>query len=432
VSHNIFFQRRQKLLQQISDGIAIIPNANEVIRNQDTIYQYRFDSNFYYLTGFDEPESVLILDGINKKSILFCREKNIEREIWDGFRYGIEGAKEIFKFDEVYPISSFNDKIINLISISTNLYYTVGYLLSYENIIINALNKLRKMFRTGIKSIINIKDINSLIAKMRLIKDNYDKDMMTKTCNISSLAHIEAMKIVSNCNYEYEIEAKILEVFYKNGSRYPAYTPIVASGSNSCVLHYVKNNAPLLSGDLLLVDAGCEYNGYAGDITRTYPINGKFSKEQQAIYEIVLEANIQAIKEVKVGSYWNIPRDTAINVITQGLLDLGLLQGSLDDNIANEKYKKFYMHNIGHWLGLDVHDVGSYKIDDNWCKFENGMITTIEPGIYIREDINVPDKYWGIGIRIEDDILLDNNQINNLTDSVPKEIKDLEQIILGK
>lgn len=430
--NDIFFHRREKLLKCITDGVAIIANSNEMIRNQDTTYQYRFDSNFYYLTGFDEPESVLVLDGINKKSILFCREKNLEREIWDGFRYGIEGARETFKFDEVYSINSFNSKVVDLISITTNLYYTVGYLPYYENAVINAINKLRKMFRTGIKSIINIKDINSLIAQMRLIKDHYDKDMMIKTCHISSLAHIEAMKIVSECKYEYEIEAKILEVFYKNGARYPSYTPIVASGYNACVLHYVKNNAQLVSGDLLLVDAGCEYNGYAGDITRTYPINGKFSKEQQAIYEIVLEANIKAINQVQVGNEWNKPKDIAIRIITQGLIDLGLLQGSLNDNIINEKYKQFYMHNIGHWLGLDVHDVGNYKVNNDWCKFENGMITTIEPGIYIRKDIAIPENYWGIGIRIEDDILLENNQINNLTSSVPKQLKDLEDIILGK
>jgi Xaa-Pro aminopeptidase len=427
-----FLDRRDQLLMQITDGIAIIPNSNEIIRNQDTIYQYRFDSNFYYLTGFDEPESILVLDGINKKSILFCREKNLEREIWDGYRYGIDGAKTTFSFDEVYPISSFNDKIFDLISITKTLYYTIGYLPYYENSIMNAMTKLRKMFRTGIDPVSNIKDINLLIANMRLIKDQYEMDLMTKTCHISSMAHIEAMKIVNKSNYEYEIEAKIMEVFYKNGARYPSYTPIIASGKNACVLHYVKNNCKLGHDDLLLVDAGCEYNGYAGDITRTYPISGKFSKPQQAIYEIVLDANKQAINEVKVGNPWNKPRDVAISVITQGLIDLGLLHGNLEDNIHNQTYKKFYMHNIGHWLGLDVHDVGSYKVNDEWRLFENGMITTIEPGIYISQDNNIPEEYWGIGVRIEDDILLNNNQTINLTKDAPKEVSDLEKIILGK
>jgi Xaa-Pro aminopeptidase len=245
------------------------------------------------------------------------------------------------------------------------------------------------------------------------------------------LAHTEAMRIVTKSQYEYEIEAKIIETFYKNGARYPSYVPIIASSSNACILHYVKNNARLHHGDLLLVDAGSEYNGYAADITRTYPLSGKFSKPQQAIYEIVLEANKQAINAVKVGVKWCHPHDIAINIITQGLIDLGLLSGGLSDNIEKQSYKKFYMHNIGHWLGLDVHDVGSYKVDNQWREFENGMITTIEPGIYIREDASIPQEYWGIGIRIEDDILLSDYQTINLTIDAPKEILDLKRVILG-
>jgi Xaa-Pro aminopeptidase len=424
-----YIDRRNKLLNVLSEGLVIIPTAEEVIRNQDTSYQYRFDSNFYYLTGFNEPNAVLVLDTKNNKSILFCREKNLEREIWDGFRHGVVGSRDAFGFDESYAISDFPQKLASLMENMPKLYYTLGNMPKYDVLVIEALNLVRKMVRRGIEYPKEIIDINQIVAEMRLFKDANDIQLISKSCEISGLAHIEAMKFVSKAKYEYEVEAKILEVFYKHGARYPSYTPIVATGQNACVLHYVANNCAIKSGDLLLVDAGCEYNGFAGDITRTYPVNGKFTKQQQAIYEVVLEANKKAIEKIKIGVAWNEPRDCAIEVLTRGLIDLGLLKGSVEDNIINNNYKQFYMHGIGHWLGLDVHDVGAYKINDKWRNFEAGMCTTIEPGLYIRPDNKVPEEYWGIGIRIEDDILLSNSGVVNMTNHVPKEVKDLERLL---
>jgi Xaa-Pro aminopeptidase len=426
---HVYVDRRNNLINTLDDGLVIIPTTQEIIRNQDSVYQYRFDSSFYYLTGFDEPDAVLVLDIKNKKSILFCREKNPEREIWDGFRHGVLGAKSAFKFDESYSIVEFSQKIVSLMENMPSLYYTLGHMPKYDGMIIEALSNVRNMIRRGVSSPHNIIDINRIVAEMRLFKDAHDIELISKTCEISGFAHIEAMKFIKNAKYEYEVEAKILEVFYKHGARYPSYTPIVASGANSCVLHYVANNSEIRSGDLLLVDAGCEYKGFAGDITRTYPVNGKFTKPQQAIYEIVLEANKKAIEKIKVGVAWNEPGDCATQILIRGLIDLGLLKGSVEDNIANNNYKQFYMHGIGHWLGLDVHDVGVYKINGKWRNFKTGMCTTIEPGLYIRPDNKIPEEYWNIGIRIEDDILLSSSGIVNMTSHVPKEVKDIETLI---
>ena len=425
----IYIKRRNKLMSMLNKGLVIIPNADELIRNRDSVYPYRFDSDFFYLTGFNEPESVLVLDTNNKKSMLFCREKNPEREIWDGFRYGIKVAKAEFGFDETYPINDFTQKITELLSGVNKLYYTIGLKSNYDGIIINTINSLWNKARGGVVAPQSLIDINSYIAECRLFKDEYDIEYITKSCQISTEAHITAMKYVRHAKYEYEIEAKILEIFYRNGSRYPAYPAIVASGGNACILHYIANNAKLNPHELLLVDAGSEYNGYAADITRTYPIGGKFTREQQAVYEIVLAANKAAIAKIQVGNLWNEPSDIAVEILTQGLIDLKLLRGSLQDNIAQGKYKKFYMHSIGHWLGLDVHDVGTYKVDDKYRSFVAGMCTTIEPGLYIAPDSGVPEKFWNIGIRIEDDILLTDTGHKNLTDGVPKEVKDIEYLV---
>jgi len=426
---SIYTARRQKLFKQLNSGIAIIPNHDEVIRNGDITYPYRFDSYFYYLTGFTEPGSVLVLDFATGKSILFCRDKNPKEELWDGIRYGIEASKKEFGFDETYAINEFNAKIYDYFTKIDKLYYTIGHNPKHDQIIIHTLNQARKKSRGGIGAPTAIYDINSFIAEMRLIKDSHDIAMLTKTCEISCTAHITAMKYIKQAQHEYELEAKILEVFYKNGARYPAYQSIVASGSNACTLHYVANNQVLKPGDLVLIDAGSEYMGYAADVTRTFPVNGKFSMPQQKLYEIVLEASNQAINALKIGNPWNKPSEVARNILIQGLIDLKLLKGLVEDNIANSNYRQFYMHGVGHWLGLDTHDVGSYKINDQWRPFEPGMCTTIEPGLYITPAVNVPEEYWNIGIRIEDDILLTKNGVINLTSSAPKEINDIEHLI---
>jgi Xaa-Pro aminopeptidase len=430
---SVFMQRREKLMTSIN-GLAIVPNSSEVIRNQDSTFAFRFDSHFYYLTGFDEPDSILVLDSNRRKSILFCREKNLEREIWDGFRHGIQGSREFFKFDETYAIDDFTTKLADLLNQSnTNaIYYTIGYIPKYDDVIVSTIKSARQKIRQGVNAPQNIIDINQYISQMRLIKDDYDIKHIKQSCSISSIAHIEAMQMVKGASYEYEVEATLLSAFCRQGSRQQAYTSIVAGGQNACVLHYVANNAKLNPNDLLLVDAGGEYLGYASDITRTYPISGKFSKAQQAIYEIVLEANKKAIDEIKVGHPWNNPGDMAVKVLTQGLIDIGLLKGSVQDNIETKAYRRFYMHSIGHWLGLDVHDVGSYMQDGKYLEFKPGMCTTIEPGLYIsKDDVGVPEEYRGIGVRIEDDILVTNNGVENLTHSVPKEVEELEKIILS-
>lgn len=429
VDKQVFIKRRNKLIKSIGDGIVVIPTTDEVIRSQGSTYQYRYDSNFYYLTGFEEPESVLVIDTYSKKSILFCRDKDNDREVWDGFRYGVLAARETFGFDETFSITEFPNKILELMGKAESLYYTIGCMHKYDQVIIEALNALRRITKRGVVVPHSIIDINNLVAEMRLFKDKYDIALIKKTCEISSLAHIEAMKFIKHAKYEYEVEAKILEVFYKNGARYPSYTPIVASGENACILHYVTNNKKIKNDELILIDAGCEYRGYAGDVTRTYPVNGKFTKEQQAIYEVVLEANKQAIEKVQVGNMWNEPGVIATRILTQGLIDLKILKGNVDDNIANNNYKQFYMHGIGHWLGLDVHDVGTYQINGAWREYEAGMCSTIEPGLYIRPANNVPEKYWNIGVRIEDDILLTKKGVEVLTKLAPKEIKDIEKVI---
>lgn len=427
---SIYVARRAKLISILgNDGIVIVPNANEIIRNGDSHYQYRFDSYFYYLTGFTEPNAVLVIDLASSKSILFCQNKDPEREIWDGYRYGPKQAGLDFNFDESYSIDTFRTQLNKLLSNQSNVYYTLAYNPYYDEIIMTGINQVKSLVRSGVTSPSKIIDINKYIANMRIYKDEHDIAMIRESCRIASLAHIKAMQMVTKAQYEYQVEAKLLETFYANGARYPAYTPIIAGGANSCILHYVNNNQALKPGELLLVDAGCEYLGYASDITRTYPINGKFSKAQQAIYEIVLQANKEAINAVIVGPLWTKPQEVALKVLISGLIDLKLLSGTIEDNIENKAYRQFYMHGIGHYLGLDVHDAGEYKIDDNWIKFAPGMCSTIEPGIYIQSAKNVPEEYWNIGIRIEDDILVTSHGVEVLTRDVPKEIKDIEYII---
>lgn len=429
----VYIQRRNRLIKSLAtEGLVVIPNNTEIIRNGDSHYQYRFDSFFYYLTGFNEPNAALVIDITNSKTILFCQDKDKEREIWDGFRYGPKASQELFATDEAYSITSFEDKLRDLLVNKTNLYYTLGYNKNYDLIMIEALNQVKSKIRSGIESPTNIIDINKYISKLRLYKDEFDIKMLRRSCEIASLAHINAMQHVAKSSSEYQIEAKLLESFYSNGARYPAYTPIVASGANSCILHYAANVAPLTAGDILLVDAGCEYLGYASDITRSYPINGQFTKAQQAIYEIVLEANKQAIKAIKIGEKWSEPGAVALKILIQGLIDLNLLKGSVEDNIQNQAYRQFYMHGIGHYLGLDVHDAGEYKLNGEWIEFNNGICNTIEPGIYIQPAENVPEQYWNIGIRIEDDILINDDKVEVLTSGVPKEITDIEHLILNK
>ena len=429
----IYKQRRLNLLSQLSSGVAIIPNSFEQKRSNDTHYNYRFDSYFYYLTGFDESESLLVLDAINKKSILFCKSKDPLRELWDGKRYGLELAKEQFLFDEVYDIGLVHQELYKLITNTKQLYYTLSHIEYYDKIILDILVKLRKNIRNGLEIPVQIIDINHLIAEKRLIKDATEISLLQKAADISIDAYISVMQSIKNIDYEYQVEAKFLECFVKNGARSPAYSPIIASGANACILHYSNNNVAFTKNGLILIDAGAEYMGYAADITRTFPVNGSFSKEQREIYEIVLEAQRAAMKAVKPGNDFLEPNREAMIVLAQGLERLGILPTTAEEALKEENqfYKRYSLHNVSHMLGLDVHDCAQARAENyKWGKLEAGMVLTVEPGLYFQiDDLTVPAKYRGIGVRIEDDVLVTPKGCKNLSAHIPTEVSEIESWI---
>ena len=419
--------RRRRLAEAVGEGVAVIPTAPERLRNRDSHYPYRFDSHFYYLTGFTEPESVLVLTG--GKSILFCRERNEEREIWDGFRYGPEAARERFGFDDAHPIAALDAEMERLLANQPALCYPMGADPEWDARAIRWLNAVRARVRAGISAPDRVHDIRALIDDMRLIKDAHEVGVMRRAARISAAAHRRAMQRARPGRYEYEIEAELLHEFRRNGAQFPAYSPIVASGANACVLHYVFNDARLQDGELLLIDAGCELDGYASDITRTYPVNGQFTPAQRDVYEIVLASQRAAIDRVATGNAWIDPHDAAVKVLAQGMLDLKLITGSLDEALEKETYKRFYMHRTGHWLGLDVHDAGDYKRSGAWRALAPGMALTVEPGLYIRAADDVPERLRNIGIRIEDDVLVTDAGCEVLTAEAPKTVADLEALM---
>ncbi|MDP1765702.1 MAG: aminopeptidase P N-terminal domain-containing protein [Methylotenera sp.] len=439
-----FKARRQKLIAGMSESIAIIPTAPEAIRNRDSHYPYRFDSYFYYLTGFKEPESVVILvAGDNPKSILFCRDKDTEREIWDGFRFGVDAARENFGFDEAYSISELDDVVLKLLANQPKLYYSLGESSSLDARVMGWMNTLRAQARSGVSVPDAISDVRKLVDEMRLFKSPFEIDLMRQSANIAASAHNRAMQFVGS-NFtrpnmmEYEVEAEFLHEFYRKGAQAPAYTSIVASGANACTLHYNANNAKLNSGDLLLIDAGCELDGYASDITRTFPVNGKFTPVQKDVYELVLAAQAAAISQVKPQNHWNDPHEAALDVLVQGFIDMKLCKGSKDAVLESGGYRQFYMHRTGHWLGLDVHDAGEYKESkskdklDNWRMLAPDMTLTVEPGCYIRPAENVPKVFWNIGIRIEDDVLVTQNGCEILTKNAVKTVADIEAMMTSR
>ncbi|HZV63075.1 MAG TPA: Xaa-Pro aminopeptidase [Methylophilaceae bacterium] len=430
---NHFRSHRIKLLDAMGAGVAVIPTAREKVRNRDSHYPYRYDSYFYYLTGFQEPEAVLVLiAGDTPKSVLFCREKDFEREIWDGFRYGPENAKTEFGFDEAYPISRLDELVPQLIANHNRLYYTLGSSSEWDTRIAAWINHLKSQARNGIHAPEEIVDLYSRIDDLRLIKSEYEIDIMRRAANISAAAHRRAMLRAAPGVVEYELEAELLHEFYRHGSRSPAYTSIVAGGANACVLHYIENNAQLKDGDLVLIDAGCELEGYASDITRTFPVNGKFSAPQRDLYELVLNAQAAAIDKIKPGAHWNESHEAAVNVLVQGFIDLGLCKGSAASVLESGDYRRFYMHRTGHWLGLDVHDAGEYKQQDgSWRVLEPGMVMTVEPGCYVRPADDVPEHFWNIGIRIEDDVLVAPQGYDILTSEAPKSIADIEALMVN-
>ncbi len=425
--------RRRHLASKMQKGIAIIPTSPERVRSRDGFYPYRFDSYFYYLTGFSEPEAVLVIvagnDGIPTKDILFCQDKDIEREIWNGFRYGPESAKEVFSIDETYPISRLDEILPKLLVDQPKVYYALGQDAGWDLRLTGWINQVREQVRSGFSAPAEICDSRLLLDEMRLFKSTEELQLMRCAAEISSGAHRRAMRMTRPGMKEYEVEAELLHEFRNNGAEAPAYTPIVAGGANACVLHYVKNNMELKSGDLLLIDAGCELHGYVADITRTFPINGKFSSVQKDVYQLVLSAQSAAISTVQPGNLWDAPHTAALQVLVQGFIDLGLCHGSVDSVIESEDYRRFYMHRTGHWLGLDVHDVGEYKQGGKWRLFHPGMVLTVEPGCYIRPAENVPSHFWNIGVRVEDDVMVTESGCEVLTVSAPKSVDEIEELM---
>lgn len=428
-----FKARRQALADRIGQGVAVIPTAAEAVRNRDSHYPYRFDSYFYYLTGFDEPEAVLVLvAGPAPKSILFCRDKDMEREIWDGFRHGPVGALESFGVAEAYNIDELDQRIGEYLANQPQLLFALGADPVWDQRLGGWLKHLAGQGRSGIAAPAAIVDVRRLLDEMRLVKSPFELSVMRKAAEISVDAHKRAMRATKPGMMEYAVEAEVLHEFYRRGSRAPAYTSIVAGGGNACVLHYITNQAQLKDGDLLLIDAGCELEGYAADITRTFPVNGKFNAVQKDVYELVLAAQEAAIAQVRPGQHWNAPHDAALNVLAQGLIDFGLCQGSLDGVLESGDYRRFYMHRTGHWLGLDVHDAGEYKqADGAWRLLQPGMVLTVEPGCYIRPADNVPEHFWNIGIRIEDNAVVTANGNEITTAAAPKTVQEIEAWMAG-
>ena len=424
--------RRKRLADAMGSGVAILRAAPERIRNRDANHPYRFDSYFHYLSGFPETDAILVIvAGASPRTILFCLDKDQEREIWDGFRYGPEQARELFELDETHSITKVDELLPKLLSNQAALFYELGGDPQSDSKVIGWLKQVRALGRSGVTAPDQIHDIRSILDEMRLVKDASEIETMRRAASISSQAHVRAMQRTRPGLMEYEVEAELLHEFRRSGAQSPAYTSIVAGGANACVLHYVSNDAVLNDGDLLLIDAGCELDGYASDITRTFPVNGRFSGPQRDVYELVLAAQAAAIEQVKPGHEWEDPHRAALQVLVQGMLDLGLCNGTPESVIESGDYKKFYMHRTGHWLGMDVHDVGEYKRDGQWRKLEPGMMLTVEPGCYIQPDDSVPEQFWNIGIRIEDDALVTDDGCDIITKDVPKSIAEVESLMTG-
>lgn len=440
---NVYAKRRAALLARMQaqgGGVAIIPTAPEVMRNADADYPYRHDSYFYYLTGFTEPEATLVLvAGAKQQAILFCREKNLEREIWDGYRYGPTAAKEQFGFDAAHAIDQIDVELPKLMTNMPTLFYALGSDTKLDARIQNWLSGVRAQIRAGISAPTTAMDVRVLLNEMRLIKDDDEIAIMQRAATISAHAHARAMRCAKPGLREYHLDAELLHEFRRHGSQFPAYGSIVATGANACVLHYRAGDTELRDGDLVLIDAGCELDSYASDITRTFPVNGKFSGPQKTLYEIVLAAQHAAIQVTKPGARFIDGHDAAVKVLSQGMLDTGLLDknkvGTLDDVLAKGDYRHFYMHRTGHWLGMDVHDVGDYRDaapageEKPWRTLQAGMVLTIEPGIYVRPTEGVPEEFWNIGIRIEDDALVTAEGCKLLTHEAPKTIAEIEAVM---
>ena len=433
ISQTEYRKRRDLLMQQMEpNSIAILPAAPISNRNNSVDYLYRQNSDFQYLCGFGEPEAVIALipGREHGEFVMFCRERDPERELWDGLRAGQDGVIERYGADDAFPIADIDEILPGLIEGRERIYYSVGKNHNFDQQLMEWVNTIRSKARLGAQPPKEFVMLDHLLHEMRLFKSASEVSIMQHAANISARAHVRAMQAVEPGMFEYQLEAELDYEFRKSGARLAAYNSIVAAGKNACILHYVENNARIERGALILIDAGCELDCYASDITRTFPASGKFSPEQRALYEIVLAANEAAIEAVQPGNHWNEPHDTTVEIITSGLLELGLLKGKLQQLIEEQAYRSFYMHRAGHWLGLDVHDVGDYKVAGNWRLLEPGMMLTIEPGIYVAPDNQQVEPKWrGIGIRIEDNVLVTKTGNRVLTGGVPKSVDAIEQLM---
>ncbi len=427
-----FSRRRKKLMDMMGDeAIAILPTAAISTRNRDVVYPFRPDSDFVYLTGFAEPEAVAVLipGRAHGEFILFCRERDPALETWDGPMAGLESACDTYGADDAYPIADMDDILPGLLEDKERIYYTMGNDTGFDQRLLGWVRQVRDKVRTGINAPDEFVALTHILHDMRLYKSRYELKQMRQAARISANAHIRAMQLCQPGMMEYQIEAELLHEFMRQGARYPAYPSIVGGGGNSCILHYVANDQPLRDGDVLLIDAGAEYNYYASDITRTFPVNGEFTPQQRQVYELVLSAQLAAIAEVRPGSHWHKPHEAVVKVLTEGLLELGILKGRASTLIKQKEYNRYFMHRTGHWLGLDVHDVGDYKLEGDWRMLEPGMVLTVEPGLYFPPQRGLAKKWWNIGVRIEDDVLVtkDGNEI--LSRYVPKTVDEVEALM---
>ncbi|HTA66217.1 MAG TPA: Xaa-Pro aminopeptidase [Xanthomonadaceae bacterium] len=427
-----YARRRRQLMRMAGDeAILILPAAPPRIRSNDTHYGYRQDSDFWYLSGFDEPEAVLVLVPGRKhgEALLFCRERDLAREVWDGPRAGTEGAVAAFGFDDAYPISDLDEILPGLLEGRTRVYYHFGRDTEFDLKLIGWVNRVRAQVKQGAQPPHEFLELGHYLHELRLFKSRDELRLMRRAAQIAAEAHVVAMRTARPGMHEYEVEAAIVHHFRRHDA-HVAYESIVGGGANACVLHYIANKSPLRDGELLLIDAGAEYRNYASDITRTFPVSGRYSKEQRAIYQLVLDAQHAALAEARVGRPYDAGHNAAVATLTEGLLRLGLLKGTLEKNLASGDYRRFYMHKTGHWIGLDVHDVGEYRIDGQFRELEPGMVFTIEPGLYIAPGSKgVPAKWQGIGVRIEDDVLVTKDGCEVITGGVPKEIDEVEALL---
>ncbi len=429
---NEFQNRRQQFVSRMGQAVAIFPSAPEVVRTNDCDYSYRQNTDLYYLTGFEEPESILVLAPAHTeaRSSLFVRTHDKEKETWNGRRAGVEGAKTLTGVDETYPISEFYERLDGFLETADRLFYSFGTDRELDERIVKRLHEYRMSRQRSGRGPVSVVDPGSILHEMRLFKSPADVAGMRRAVTITGDGHVAAMRHARPGMHEYEVEAIVEYVFASEGAQSPAFPTIVTSGKNLSIIHYTANRDPIPSGSLVLVDAGAEVDYYCGDVTRTWPISGKFTTEQREVYEIVLAANLRALEVCRAGKKFNTEvNDAGIRVLVEGLIRLGVLKGSVAEHLEKQTHKRFTQHRIGHWLGLDTHDVGSYRVDGDWRPLEPGMVMTIEPGIYLPDEPDVPERLRNISVRVEDDVLITAGGPDVLSAAVPKSAHSIEQLM---